>query len=58
VSRPREIVAEPVVRPSKPVAETAVAERIPEPAAAERAPEASTQPAKKGWWQRTFRSDS
>jgi ribonuclease E len=55
VSRPPEVIAEAVVRPSKPVAETAVAERAPKPAAAERAPEA--QPAKKGWWQRTFRSD-
>jgi ribonuclease E len=47
-------ISEPIRKP----APEPVAEREPEPVAAEPAPPAAPQgPLKKGWWQRTFRSD-
>ena len=50
VSRPPEIVAQTVTPP--PVEEEEAVSAV-----AQRAPEGPPQPAKKGWWQRTFRSD-
>jgi hypothetical protein len=50
VSRPRETIAQAVVLPPSEDEQAGAADA----AVAQRAPEG---PAKKGWWQRTFRSD-
>jgi ribonuclease E len=62
VSRPPETISEPVPEePAAPAAGKAAEERtleiVSEPVAAPE-PEGPTEPAKKGWWQRTFRTDS